>query len=1637
MENNIKWNSRSFCIDWIMQFIASSSSLLDFYYFCTVYQGNRDIVTKIIEIAIIILLRKEAYQMRIKKKAAKPLIILLAASQCMTSMAGTWNGRSQTEWVYVQEDGTLQTGGWFQDPADGRWYYLDETGVMQFGWKQVNGVWYFLNTMHDGTFGARLFSGWYWIDGYCYLFQEDGSLYVNTTTPDGFSVNADGKWIENGKEVYIPGKGILTAQNSFGVAAPTTKKGSSGSKGGGGGGSGGGSSSSSHTNYSYTIHYVEETGDTLASVTGEARKNSFIHVPEKSFNGYTLSGGQTGKQKVTSNGITFTVNYVKNGELVDPGQTDEPAISEKIYSYKVLYVDYETGNVIKTRRGEGKEGANVTIKDDLAGYIPKAGNQYTLTLTEDNLEVILYYQKVKKEFGYKILYMGNDGKELGQIKGIGQDGSTIEIPVREFDGYVIEDIIKNSFILNKDGIIIEIHYSLIPVNEDKASPSEPEKASCSYTIQYVDRDTMKIILSEKGISKQGSSIIPDLAFDDYKYAMDYKFIAEKDGDVFTVYLVKAVDENLAENCSYTVTCVDENGNILKVYEGTVTIADAPVAIYPKYQIDGYKLAGNNEFFVKKNQDNSFILEYISVKDYVFKVECIDIDTMKLIETVILYGNAGEELELSNICPNEYKRAGNLPDSVKVSTNEENNSIQIYYKKKTAIPDNKKEAAYTIQYRAYGNNGTKILNDLTGTWTVGEKLPVYFIKEVIDSTGKQWTAVGDSPRIFTVRDQSMNTFLIEYQHTGNDSKPDEDRVYSIQYIADDTGSVLGVTTGIGKAGDIIPYRNTFENYGFAESENSYTIMDKEDNTIEVIMERVKFPGHEINESTGLYDGYEWSAIFVDSNGNQLLPSVNGFTVKGDELYIDYPDVVEGREMTYRAVETSPYKCVADGTVYRQIIIQYITGNPSEDKLEMWKNKAQEKKDLFYGTTPYSYFISYMEKNSWNDIGLKFGVAAAGTEIEIECEEMEGWEAPLENLGSFRLSEDGMKTSTQYERLNAGTSSSYNKRSYEVHVVDTDGNDLFNPYTGYLAFAKGDSTCDFEVYVPDSFYDAQGNRWESDEISPINFTMSALDENIKSVRYQKVYENQKEQFVVEKNKDVNKILNDFAIHTYDAERHEFYLIGRNYHPGTAEVSDTMYRNHLAGYTNEVVDSFILNGVKYIVSLVSYYRMWDEKSCIHKWEYKEELKGSCLTATKQVVRCSKCGKEVTTIEPAAGHMDENYDSKCDVCKTPLSKNLGDEITVTWDSGSLGYGKKDYNFVCIDTDYQGTGKLLYVCESDIGSEIYGTYTNAESADYHSSSLRYFLDDRFASGLSVNTILQDMEGDAVSMLTKAEYDAYRAASINHFPFPSGVFLTKGDDMDQVTLTSGAKISKEDANQYPIRPTILLEQSEENQGIQTGIWQEGDIQARELDGTIYLFRCVDGNYTNPSNANKSLALFLCDTVIPANAGLGFDEADKTQSTRFFGETNNYKYSTIHEWLTNSKSKTKDFVMTNIGIVNEYSGATKTGKFQSLDVKSLIRHPRITAQVMYEDLFIPSVEDALSLKDYLWKFNGSDKNNASDIIHNYCEAYWLRTPQYGTSDMVYTINLKTGTIEPKSVKAVSGSDVSNTGIRPMYLVEQAY
>ena len=71
---------------------------------------------------------------------------------------------------------TASAGTWEQQGSS--WLYRNDAGQLQTGWAWIDGN-------QDGTAES-------------YYFDGNGYLLTNTTTPDGYTVNADGAWVQDG-----------------------------------------------------------------------------------------------------------------------------------------------------------------------------------------------------------------------------------------------------------------------------------------------------------------------------------------------------------------------------------------------------------------------------------------------------------------------------------------------------------------------------------------------------------------------------------------------------------------------------------------------------------------------------------------------------------------------------------------------------------------------------------------------------------------------------------------------------------------------------------------------------------------------------------------------------------------------------------------------------------------------------------------------------------------------------------------------------------------------------------------------------------------------------------------------------------------------------------------------------------------------------------------------------------------------------------------------------------------------------------------------------------------------------------------------------------------------------------------------
>ncbi len=112
------------------------------------------------------------------------------------------------KYVYLGADGKMQTSCWIQDY--GYWYYVKADGTRyESSWAKIGGSWYWFGgsgkMMSDGwlkladgkwycfsSSGAMYANRWVKSGNYWYYLGSSGAMLTNTTTPDGYRVNASG-----------------------------------------------------------------------------------------------------------------------------------------------------------------------------------------------------------------------------------------------------------------------------------------------------------------------------------------------------------------------------------------------------------------------------------------------------------------------------------------------------------------------------------------------------------------------------------------------------------------------------------------------------------------------------------------------------------------------------------------------------------------------------------------------------------------------------------------------------------------------------------------------------------------------------------------------------------------------------------------------------------------------------------------------------------------------------------------------------------------------------------------------------------------------------------------------------------------------------------------------------------------------------------------------------------------------------------------------------------------------------------------------------------------------------------------------------------------------------------------------------
>lgn len=284
-----------------------------------------------------------------------PLVLTLPFFSLTAQAEGKWV-QAEGQWQY-QVEGQNQKG-WKE--ISGSWYYFDPlTGKMQDGWILADGKWYFLKT--DTANWGKMAQGWTWVDGYCYFLKDNGTMATEERTPDGYSISANGQWVQDGKPVHEEGKGVSSRRsaqvekeakagtadgqqiNVNGGEQITLIKGIAGSGGsggsGGGGGFSGGSSSGGGGGFSGDSGSGGGSSSGGSSSSGGFSSGSGLSLASGSGSTSSFVGGGFHSSAGNSSGTVETGS--RQSDLFGDGQSDSVSNTEDNTGFSSEVTDEE------------------------------------------------------------------------------------------------------------------------------------------------------------------------------------------------------------------------------------------------------------------------------------------------------------------------------------------------------------------------------------------------------------------------------------------------------------------------------------------------------------------------------------------------------------------------------------------------------------------------------------------------------------------------------------------------------------------------------------------------------------------------------------------------------------------------------------------------------------------------------------------------------------------------------------------------------------------------------------------------------------------------------------------------------------------------------------------------------------------------------------------------------------------------------------------------------------------------------------------------------------------------------------------------------------------------------------------------
>ena len=513
-------------------------------------------------------------------------------------------------------------------------------------------------------------------------------------------------------------------------------------------------------NLSYTVNYLEKiTNEVLFTVKsqGGMTYKSVIRAADEviELTGYNYDSCDKDEITIEEDDTQNVINlyYTKRDDL----------------SYTINYLEKDTGEVLSAQKVQENMTYQTKVKTEdeiiaITGYNYDSCDKDEIIIGVNSSENVIniYYTKVTG-LSYTVNYLDKDTDESINPPKV-EDNRTYRDLINSSDE-VIEIDGYNYDSADKDSIRI-----LTDVSENVINLYYTKRNDLSYKVNYLEKDTNEVLHEVKTVENVTFAAVINstseiIEIDGYKFdSADKENIIVSTNiseNVITIYYTKRND------LKYTVKYLEKDTETelrTSKVQDEITFNTVINATDEIIEIDGYNYESSD-----KASENILNLYYTKKADLSYTVKYLEADTEREIKAAKVQNGVTYETIINAVDEvidiDGYVFDSANKDSIQISTNVEENIINLYYKKRMDL-------SYKVNYLEKDTN--EILHDVKEQNNVTFKSVIHSVDEVIeingynfDSMDKESLEIGTGTNEITIYYTKRNdlSYKIKYKELG--------------------------------------------------------------------------------------------------------------------------------------------------------------------------------------------------------------------------------------------------------------------------------------------------------------------------------------------------------------------------------------------------------------------------------------------------------------------------------------------------------------------------------------------------------------------------------------------------------------------------------------------------------------------------------------------------------------------------------------------------------------------------------------------------------------------------------------------------------------------------------------------------------